>query len=255
MVFPHSFRAALTARFSGARRRIGYARDRRAFLLTHALPPETENGEIRPIYMAKEYLHLVAHLGCEDDGAGLALCTDPQSLASVCEHIPSGDGPLVGIAPGASFGPSKRWPPDRFAEVADQLRERLEARCVLLTGPDEVDIRDAVRAAAASSLLSCDAGNPTVDTLKATVSLLDLLICNDSGPRHVAVAFGIPTVCVMGSTSPAFTSGPYERGEVLRVDVDCGPCQKPECDTDHRCMTEISADRVVEAAMRVLEAS
>ena len=64
----------------------------------------------------------------------------------------------------------------------------------------------------------------------------------------MAVAFKVPTVCVMGSTAPVYSEGPYEKGRVLRIDVDCGPCQKPDCETDHRCMTGISPEWVVEAA-------
>ncbi|MEK7793336.1 MAG: glycosyltransferase family 9 protein, partial [Candidatus Hydrogenedentota bacterium] len=116
----------------------------------------------------------------------------------------------------------------------------------------EEDTREAVQQAAKRALIECDDGHPRIDTLKATVSRLDLLVCNDSGPRHVAVAFGVPTVCIMGPTMPAYSCGPYEKGEVLRVDVDCGPCQKPYCSTDHRCMTRIGVDEVVAAAKRAL---
>jgi heptosyltransferase-2 len=109
-----------------------------------------------------------------------------------------------------------------------------------------------VLAAARRPLFRPDCGQPTIDTLKATVSLLELLVCNDSGARHVAVAFKVPALSILGPTSPAYSSGPYEQGEVLRVDVDCGPCQRPTCRTDHRCMTRISTERVVEAALRYL---
>jgi ADP-heptose:LPS heptosyltransferase len=69
----------------------------------------------------------------------------------------------------------------------------------------------------------------------------------------VAVAFQRPVVCIMGPTSPAYTESPWEIGEVIRVDVDCGPCQKPICETDHRCMTLTSSERVTEAALRWLQ--
>ncbi|HIJ72920.1 MAG TPA: hypothetical protein HPP83_02355, partial [Candidatus Hydrogenedentes bacterium] len=62
-----------------------------------------------------------------------------------------------------------------------------------------------------------------------------------------------PTVCIMGPTSPRYSEGLYERGRVLRIDVDCGPCQKPECATDHRCMTAISPEDAAAAALDVLE--
>jgi len=251
VVFPHSFRAALMSRVIGSRRRVGYARNGRNRLLTHLVEPYREGGVITPIYMAREYLDLLAPLGCDDDGEGLELAASPRAVAGVKEHL-VGKGPFVGIAPGAAFGPSKRWDPERYAEVADRLHDTTGAQGILITGPGEEDTRDAVLTAAKHRLAVCDEGFPTIDTLKATVSQLDLLIGNDSGPRHVAVAFHVPTICIMGPTKPASSVGPYELGRVLRVAVDCGPCQKPVCATDHRCMTRISTDTVVETAQHYL---
>lgn len=255
VVFPHSFRAALQVRLAGVPERVGYDRDRRRALLTQAAPPHRVDGEITPVYMTDEYLGLVASLGCADDQEGLELHADPAETARVracLDEAGEGDGPLVGFAPGAAFGPSKRWPAERFAAVADALRDRLGARCVLLTGPGEEDTRDAIQRCAKTPLVTCDDGRPSIAGLKAVISLLDGLICNDSGPRHVAVAFGVPTVCVMGPTAPVYSCGPYERGELVRIEVDCGPCQQPVCATDHRCMTGISVERVVSAATRAL---
>ncbi|GMU93362.1 MAG: hypothetical protein AMXMBFR4_24200 [Candidatus Hydrogenedentota bacterium] len=251
VVFPHSHRSALLARMTGARRRLGYDRDGRGYLLTDRVGPHLVKGRIEPVYMAQEYLELVAALGCEDDGAGLELHADEGALAQVRPAL-AGEGPLVGIAPGAAFGPSKLWPADRYAAVADGLTDRIGARCVLLTGPGEEAIRDAVASVARRPLIRADADQPTIAKLKAVVSLLDLLVCNDSGTRHIAVAFKVPTVCIMGPTSPKFSAGPYERGEVLRVDVDCGPCQKPVCATDHRCMTRITTEWVLNSAVNLL---
>ncbi len=251
VVFPHSFRAALLARLTGARRRLGYARGGRSALLTDAPAPYRENGRITPIYMGREYLDLVKVLGCEDDGRGLELRADPEEVERIRARL-GGPGPLVGLAPGAAFGPSKRWPAERYARVADMLAERTGARCVVLTGPGEEDTRQAVMDAARTPLIEVDGGRPTLSSLKAAVSQLDLLISNDSGPRHVAIAFGVPVVCIMGPTSPAYSNGPYERGRVLRIDVDCGPCQRPVCRTDHRCMTGISPEWVFETALEFL---
>lgn len=251
VIFPHSFRAALLARLSAAPHRIGYARGGRSLLLTHAIPPHRENGRIAPIYMSKEYLELVACLGCIDDGAGLELSASEEARERV-EACLSDQGPRVGIAPGAAFGPSKMWPVERYAKVADALIEQTGAQVALLTGPGEEGTRKAFLNAAEQPILTCDGGKPSLETLKATISRLDLLICNDSGARHIAVAFGVPVICIMGPTSPAYSTGPYEKGQVLRVDVDCGPCQKPTCHTDHRCMTRITVERVMETALTLL---
>lgn len=250
VVLPHSFRAALTAFLTGSRRRLGYARGGRSWLLTDAIEPHRENGRVTPVYMAHEYLALIEHLGCERDGDGLELAADPAVVETIRGRLPSGR-PLVGIAPGGAFGPSKRWMPERFAAVADKLADS-GAACVLITGPGEEAIRDTVQRLARAPLHVCDAGAPDLETLKATIAQIDLLVGNDSGPRHVAVAFGVPVVCIMGPTSPRYSEGPYERGCVLRVDVDCGPCQQPTCRTDHRCMTRIGVDWVVDTALGLL---
>ncbi|MDZ4860828.1 MAG: lipopolysaccharide heptosyltransferase II, partial [Candidatus Hydrogenedentes bacterium] len=251
IVFPHSARAAILARLAGAQRRIGYARGRRAWLLTDAVEPHRVNGVIEPVYMTAEYLDLLAPLDCTDDGNGLELHASQDALARVSPHL-EGASSLVGIAPGAAFGPSKLWPAERFAAVADGLAEKAGARCVLFTGPGEEATRDAVLRHARHPLVQYDDGAPSIAKLKAAISKLDLLVCNDSGTRHVAVAFGVPVVCIMGPTSPKYSCGPYEKGEVLRVDVDCGPCQKPVCTTDHRCMTRVTAEWVLGVAMRAL---
>jgi heptosyltransferase-2 len=253
VVFPHGFRAALAARTMGARVRLGYARNGRSLLLNRRVPPHLENGRIAPIYMAEEYLRLVEALGCEDDGKGLELAADPAIADRFREKLQA-RGPIVGLAPGAAFGPSKQWPPERYAAAADRLAKEAGATCVMITGPGEDDARNDVLHAAQTHIHVLDEGRPTIDTMKAAISIMDLLICNDSGPRHVAVAFNVPTICIMGPTSPRYSCGPYESGEVLRVDVDCGPCQKPVCATDHRCMTRISPDGVVQAAFQHLAA-
>jgi len=252
IVFPHSFRAALLARLAESPRRIGYDRGGRGFLLTDRVAPNRENGVIVPVYMATEYLELIKGLGCEDDGFGLELRADPLTMEDARSRFKS-EGVRVGIAPGAAFGPSKLWPVERFARVADILAERMQAECALLTGPGEEALRESFLKAVRTPVVQCDEGRPSIQMLKATISQLDLLICNDSGARHVAVAFHVPTVCIMGPTSPRYSEGPYERGRVLRMDVDCGPCQKPECETDFRCMTRISVDWVAETALELLQ--
>lgn len=254
VVFPHSSRAALLARLSGTRERLGYARQWRSLLLTRRVKPYVETGRITPVYMAKEYLDLVAAIGCQDDDAGLELFTDPceaESLRLQFEALGKG-GPLVGVAPGAAFGPSKMWPPDRYVAAINGLGRKTDARFVLLTGPGEEDVRARILDGVEAPIFAPAADRGGISVLKAAISQLDLLLCNDSGPRHIAVAFKVPTVCLMGPTSPRYTDSPYEIGRLLRIDVDCGPCQKPVCETDHRCMTGIGPETVIESALEIL---
>lgn len=254
VVFPHAFRAAWLAWLSGAPCRIGVNRGGRRLLLSDSIPPFRVAGRRVPRYTALEYLELVALIGASGDGAGLELRADPVHRDAVKKLLEPGR-PVVGIAPGAAFGPSKRWLPERFAAVADELHYKHRAQCLLMTGPGEEDTRDAVLRAVKVPLIDYHGGSPSIARLKAAIASVDLLIGNDSGPRHIAIAFGKPVICIMGSTSPAYTQGPWEKGEVVRIDVDCGPCQKPDCTTDHRCMTGISAARVADAAGQWLDLS
>jgi len=254
IVLPHSFRAALYARVVGARHRVGYDRGGRRGLLTHAVPPNRENGRITPLYTAQEYLNLVQAVGAEDDGAGLELAADPELTTRIRAQLDP-KRPVLAVVPGAAFGPSKLWPAARYAETLDQLHETVGVQAIVLTGPNEKKTRRAVIDAVRTPVIATPDMPPGIASLKAAIAASDLYLGNDTGPRHIAVAFGKPVVCIMGPTSPVYTDSPWERGEVLRIDVDCGPCQQPVCKTDGRCMTGIPAARAVEAVQRHLAAT
>lgn len=252
VAFPHSTRAAILARLTGAKKRLGYKRGNRSWLLTDLVEPHRVDGKISTIYMSHEYMHLLTALGCEADHEGLELAASQDEVDAVQALLSEGSGPVIGVAPGAAFGPSKCWLPERYAEVINRLHEDHGAQCILLTGPGEEATRQAVCDALTAPLLECQSDPPSLERLKAIISQLDVFIGNDSGPRHMAIAFKKPVICIMGSTSPAYTDSPWEVGEVLRIDVDCGPCQKPVCETDHRCMTGVHADQVYDAVVRHL---
>lgn len=253
VVLPHSFRSALLAKFVGSKQRIGYARDGRGPLLTRALQPHMVNGHIVPIYMAEEYLILVRTLGAEDDGQGLELCVSESVMGRVRKGLLNGSVPLIAVAPGAAFGPSKQWMPEAFATCAKIITKEIPARFLLLTGPDEHGIRTEILNHAPSLFIEPPDCGTSMEVMKAAIACSNMLICNDSGPRHVAVAFKKPVVCIMGPTSPLYTAGPYEKGVVIRLDLECSPCQKPVCPLEHhRCMREITPEQVAEAAINLL---
>jgi heptosyltransferase-2 len=262
VVFPNSLSAALFARLAGARERVGYARDRRSFLLTKALPRPGEGpgeeGAFRPVYMVDYYLALARAAGAGEGGRELELFGAPESAAKAARLLEAlGAAPgdrLVGLNPGAAFGSSKCWPPERFAEAGDRLAERLGARCIVLAGPGERDVQDAI-ASRMRTRPHCPAPEDLpLPVLKEVVKRLALMVTNDTGPRHLAHAFGVPCVVLMGPTDPRYTEDPGERAAVLRVDVPCGPCHLKTCPSDHRCMTALTAAMAVEAAERLLGA-
>ncbi|MFA6344783.1 MAG: glycosyltransferase family 9 protein, partial [Syntrophales bacterium] len=104
---------------------------------------------------------------------------------------------------------------------------------VIDTGPDRIDLA----------------------ALKPLIQRCNLLVTNDTGPRHIAVAFGVPVVVIMGPTDPRYTSANLDKSVVIRKTLDCSPCHKKVCPWDHRCMTEIRPEEVLGEAIKLLERS
>ena len=98
-----------------------------------------------------------------------------------------------------------------------------------------------------------DSPRLTLGELKSLVKRSDLLLCNDTGPRHLAKAFEVPVVTVFGPTHPEWTATDYEAERIVRIDADCGPCQQRVCPLGHlKCMTGVTIDAVYEAARELL---
>jgi len=262
LVLPNSFSTALLARLGSVPERVGYVRDRRGFLLTRPVPRPGEGpgevGRFRPVYMVDYYLDLAKAAGAEVHGRELELHIPEETGARadrLLHRLGIGEGEtLIGLNPGASFGSSKCWMPERFAEAGDRLAERFKARCIVLAGPGEEAVQAEIVDAMGSRPIAPAPSDLPLDVLKGVVRQLNLLVTNDTGPRHFANAFHVPAVVLMGPTDPRYTHNPEEKARVLRVDVPCGPCHLKTCPEDHRCMKAITPEMVVEAAESLLKA-
>lgn len=258
LCLPDSFSSALLMRAAVRGRVVGYRRNGRRLLLHRAvsLPPAPRGARGGPLLPRELHvLGLVEALGVAPLGTHLELfvTADEQEEAAraLAEAGVAPADPLVVIAPGASFGPSKQWPAPHFARAADALADR--ARVVLLGAPAEralcAELAQRMRAPAADL-----AGRIGLGALKAVVKRARVALCNDAGLRHVAVAFGVPCVVLMGPTSIEKTALNLERVTVLVEDVACRPCYLRECPIDHRCLTRISPERAVAAALAAMAA-
>ena len=264
IVCPNSHSAALHAFLAGARRRAGWSYNGRGFLLTDPLVPEKRGVAKRvPVPMTDYYLALARHLGAEVTDERPELRTTPDGEEEALRLLAAGgwregDG-LAGLGVGSSFGPSKLWTPEAFAAVGDALAER-GMRPVLLFGPGEEPVARAV-VERMKARPAVDAGSALgLAAIKSLVRRLRVLVTTDTGPRHLAVAFGVPAVVIMGPTDPAYTAAHLDRTVVLREEVDCAPyrwpCHEKDCPLEgsrrHQCMERIPASRAVEAALRLL---
>lgn len=221
-------------------------------------------GKYPPQPLVEYYADLVEFIGCQRPTDDLELFTTEecdksleQRLAScgIAEHRP-----LVVISPGGKFGAAKCWSPERFAGVAQRLVEQRGATVIVTCGPGEQhiarQIRQSMRSGHHERLLFFDDPLLSLGQLKSLIRRCDLLVCNDAGPRHFAKAFDVAVVTVFGPTHPLWTETRYRKERIVRVDVECGPCQQRTCPLGHLdCMTGVTIDAVFSAASSLLPTS
>lgn len=262
VLFPNSLETALVASLARVPLRIGYATDGRQMLLTHPLAlPEWRDSKHEVFYYLKivaelEWLikHQQAFLDTQPDGS-LAVSNDRKLAARdfLRAHGVAGisDGsPLVALCPGSINSRAKRWPAERYAELADRLINELGAEVLLVGSGAEAEVSFAVSRQMRNKPIVLT-GKTDLAELVAILSLVDLLVTNDTGPAHIAVALERPTLVIFGPTNPLTTRPFSPFGEIVREPPDCAPCMLRDCPIDHRCMTAITPDYVFERA-RVL---
>lgn len=254
VIFPNSFHAALLGLRLGARRRIGYARDRRGWLLKPAVPPPVPGS--LPAHESFYYLELLRRAGFiselpAEDTARLRvpLYPDPARVARWRRDLApaSAERRIAALHVGASGGSAKCWLPERFAELAGELARR-GATVVIIGGNAERELARNIRMLAPHpEQIKNLAGETSLDDLVALIAALDVLVANDSGPMHVAGAVGTPVVALFGPTNEKATYPLAESGKlrlVTAAGVACRPCKLQECPIDHRCMRNISVAKV-----------
>jgi ADP-heptose:LPS heptosyltransferase len=198
------------------------------------------------------YAECLAPLGVQGPGATHVHLSD-RARALADGALAGARGRLVAFAPGARWA-TKRWAPDRFAQVADALAAG-GASIVLAGGPADAEVLAAFRAALRAPL-AADLSALPVEGLAAALARVDLLVSGDSGPVHLAAAAGRPVLALFGPTSHV-RWGPAGPGRVLRTAPPCSPCSNhgdPECPNGngHRCLVELHAPAVIAAARELL---
>lgn len=260
VLLPNSFRTALLVRMAKIKRRVGYDRDGRGFLLTDRLLARRGNDGFVPVPARDYYLGIANYLGAVDSDPALKLFTRPEDEQRATQLLESAgvtdpQRPLVLINPGANYGDAKMWYPDRFAEVADRCVRQHNAYVAVTGAPKERKIIDSVVEAAKEPMIDLTKLGIDLTLLKSIVARSRLMVTNDTGPRHIAVAMNVPVVTVFGPTDPIWSEIDFELERKVSVDVFCGPCQKKRCPLDHRCMTLVSPDMVFQRAEELLSVS
>ena len=247
LVLPPSFSSAWFAWRSGARARIGYRGDARAFLLTRA-PRRPARGDR---HLAGEYLDLAAGLGVPPGIEVPPALRVPAAAggegggAALPGPARSGSAPFALLGPGAAYGPAKRWAPERFAAVGRALAARGLAVLTVGTAAERGACEEvAARIGAGAGSL---AGRTRIDELAALAARAAVAVCNDSGLAHLCAAAGAPTVTVFGSTSSAWTAPLGPRVRVVQRPPVCSPCFRRTCRIGYGCLEAVTAGDVLAA--------
>jgi heptosyltransferase II len=286
IIFPNSFRSAFECWLAGIAQRIGFGGGGRTVLLTQVVPRRREEihmrkrsaVEVRKLvsetpekprdrfpasgHQLYDYLHLVNALGAS------AAPTPPRIAVTAGEteefrrkHGIEGKLPLIGLNPGAEYGPAKRWPPKYFIQAASQI-EAAQPCAWIITGASADaslanEIAEGIRKGHPSARIHNLAGRTTLRELCVAVELCALILTNDTGPMHLAAALGTPVVVPFGSTSPELT-GPGipgdERHRLILGQAPCAPCFRRECPIDLRCLRSISPQSVAAEVLALFRA-
>jgi len=263
ILLPNSFRIAAVARIASIGQIVGYDRDARGWLLHRALPVARDRrGRPRAVPTVDYYQVLGRAVGLTDIERTLSLGVvdgDVQAADELLADAPGGEGPLVLLNPGASFGPSKMWELSRWASLADALIARRGARVILNAAPCEQPLLRQIPLTMKHSLtLDFSKRTNTIGVLKAVTQRCELVVTGDTGVRHIAAAFGTGVVTIFGSTDPEWARIDYGRERIIRHDVWCSPCQRKMCvrppgPVYHECMSTISVEEVLEASEAALD--
>ena len=242
-VCPNSLKSALLPFLASIPKRVGYLGEARVGLLTHRL--KNPSKAKRPAMVAF-YSALSGESGIDDDRPQLRL--DPAQIQA--DLAPLGLVPQTYhvFAPGAEYGPAKRWPAAHYGALAAGL----DLPVVLLGSGKEAALCDEISAAAPGRCLNL-AGKTALSVALSVIAASKSVVSNDSGLMHVAAAFGVPQVAIFGSSSPLHTPPLSDQAQVLwlkndashQPPLDCAPCFERECPLGHtRCLTEILPTRV-----------
>jgi len=251
VLLPSSIESALAAWRWHAARRVGYATDGRAALLTDALPLPEPRG-----HQVDEYAALLAPLGVGGAAATPAWtlrrdrAMDAEIARLLAEAGVAADTRLVGLHLGAAFGSSKLWPAEAFGRLAQRLAGAGLTPLLLGTG-DDADTDAAVARAAGGPIASL-VGRDRPELLPHLLARLRCLVSGDTGVAHLAAAVDVATVTLFGPTDRRLTAPRGRKSRTLDRAAPCAPCFLPRCPIDHVCLTRIEPDEVLHEVREAL---
>ncbi|MBW1708665.1 MAG: lipopolysaccharide heptosyltransferase II [Deltaproteobacteria bacterium] len=252
VLFQHAFGAALLAWLARIPERLGYNTDGRGFLLNRAVRHRPEDKQIHEV---ESYQGLIRRSGLKVNQSNpiFHLPSSAEQWASARLSEMNLDGSFIlGIAPGASYGLAKQWPPEKFAKAAQVILENKRGTALLFGSQSEVMVTKGIKEFLTVPAYDL-AGRTDLAEVAALIKRCHLFLTNDSGLMHVGAAVGTPLVAIFGSTNPITTSPFTNNARVIRHPVDCAPCLKRVCtQSNHLCMELVKPEEVATAGLELI---
>lgn len=252
-VLPNSAKSALIPFFAQVPVRTGWKGEMRYGLLND-LRPNKNNFQ----YMVERYVALAHPKSEMQNSASLGgistlpkprLAIDEKTQHSTLEKFGLNRAtPVLGLCPGAEFGPAKQWPAEHYAAVASEMIERGHQVWLFGSAKDEETTNTIQNLLSESQKALCHnlAGKTSLIEAVDLLSACNSVVSNDSGLMHVAAAVGCHVVGVYGSTSPEYTPPLAEKVDIVNTDIECRPCFKRECPLGHlKCLKELEPNKVI----------
>jgi heptosyltransferase II len=252
IVLPRSFKSALVPYWAGIPQRTGYRGEWRHGLLSdvRTMGPELDQTVKRFVALGQPR----AEAWRERPLPQPALRIDPENRRRLLERFGlTTERPVVGIMPGAEYGPAKQWPPEYFAELLRRVAQLGADAWIFGSRKDAAVAECIVRLSGGAGRNLC--GQTRLEDAVDLISAVTVAVSNDSGLMHIAAAVRRPLLALYGSTTPAFTP-PLSAGAVIFYrNIECSPCFRRECPYGHyRCLREITVDDVMIAVDRIVRA-
>ncbi len=282
VLFPNSPRSALEVFLARVPQRIGVARPWRTWALTKVVSGKTESegntlttrrsaAEVQRLirdepskprdsfpasaHQVHDYLRIAGALGGNTAPLAPAIHVTEAEVRAIRARFGTNESKaLLGLNPGAEYGPAKRWPEERFAEAGRRLTAQTNCHWWIFGGAGDVQVAERIAAAIGQERAQSLAGKTSLRELCAAMKACQIVRTNDTGPMHVAAAVGTRVVVPFGSTSPELTGPGWPPGhghELIYGPAPCAPCFRRACPIDFRCMTSVDVDQVVQAVLRL----
>lgn len=240
-IFPNSFKSAFVTSFARPKEIIGYLNEGRGIFLTKRIKQKYDKTKHFSFY----YRGLILSDGAKDkEIKKINLFTskeEKENALNFIKKVLKNERLKIGISPGAAYGESKKWFPERFKRVAEYFEKKYNAKIFIFgSNKDKIDCE---KVETKNSLNLC--GKTSIREAMALIEKMDLFFSNDSGLMHLSNALDVPVVAIFGPTIPTFTFPYNENHRIVFHKVNCSPCENRICPYDKKvCMESVSVEEV-----------